>query len=93
MKVNNEQLFGFMQEVRGQLGTLIEGQKNMDSHIKAVSGKADHIREELDRHKDSDNAHGIAASGRSYGNVVSWGGLGLALASLWASLHGKNGTP
>lgn len=53
---------------------------NMDSHIKAVSGKADKIRLALDEHKESSDAHGLKSAGRNSSMVASWLGLAIAAA-------------
>lgn len=69
-----------MQDVRGSLSRLEEGQANTTKHLEAVSDKANMIRAELNTHKESHEAHGVGASGKKVSSIVSW--LGFALAAL-----------
>lgn len=86
MEINDNRLFDFMQDVRGSLSRLEEGQINTTKHLEAVSEKANVIRAELGAHKESQDAHGIAAAGKKMSSIVSW--LGFALAAL--SLYSKD---
>lgn len=63
--MSDDRLFEIMQdqqktlgEIQIHLGALVEGQKNASEHIRAVSQKANDIRADLDKHKDSHTAHG-----------------------------------
>jgi len=79
MEINDSQLFDFMQDVSSKLGKLVEGQDNMADHITAVSHKADEIRESLNDHKDSADAHGMVAERRNSAATAIWVAIVISL--------------
>ena len=72
----------YQAESRVFQGKALEFMRNMDSHIVAVSKKADTIRESLDKHKDAQDAHGLGRSGKDIAAVLAWLSLAVAVGGL-----------
>ena len=67
-------------------GKVLAGLDNNSEHTIAVSKKADQVRDELNDHKESANAHGIAASEKSgesmFGKWTSIIGLAISILTM-----------
>lgn len=72
MEIDDSQLFDFMQDTSNKLGKVLQGQENMAEHLSAVSHKADAIRESLNIHKDSTDAHGMISERRNSAATAIW---------------------
>ena len=59
---------------------------NLNSHLSAVSKKADAIRVELETHKKDDKAHGLGGEEKARGNIVAWAGVIFGVAGLLGPL-------
>ena len=55
-------------------------QQNTNSHISAVSANVQKVREDLQDHKESCEAHGRKAADGALSSIVAWGGLVVATA-------------
>ncbi len=58
---------------------LVVQESNLKSYIGAVSNNVKDVRLELQAHKESSDAHGLASSRNSSSIIASWLGLGVAV--------------
>ncbi len=72
-------------EIQKDMGKVLNGQDNLQDHIKSVSEKANRIREELNDHKESGDAHGIGSTVKT----LKWVGslIGGAIAAFETFMH------
>lgn len=84
MKIDDESLFTFMQEVKSTLGRIEANQSNTGEHLQAVSDKASRIERKLDIHKDDNDAHGLKEFRGSIntGKSDTRGWIAIAIAGL-----------
>lgn len=80
MKIDDEQLFSFMQTTKEALGRIEANQGSQLAYIQAVSAGAKKIAEDLGDHLRSDDAHGAGGERRAHSNAVAW--LAMALTIL-----------
>lgn len=73
----------FAMESREFQGKAMAWMQNHGEHLKAVSNKADDIRDELQDHAKDDNAHGLGGERRGRGAVV--GAIGAILGAIVAA--------
>lgn len=74
-------------DVTRSLGRIEEGMKNNAEHTLAVSRKADMIREELQEHAASSDAHGLGGERRASGKALQVTTAVIAVAGILMSVY------
>ena len=59
MSIEDDKLFGFMQDVAGTLGRIEAEQMNTRDYLKSIADKATRVEAKIDSHSQNSNAHGL----------------------------------
>ena len=71
MGVSNDQIYGVLLELKGEVGGIKTGLAANEAHTLHVSRKVDGVKAALEAHVNTAGAHGIAAEARGRAGVFA----------------------
>ena len=75
-QITNEQIFGALMDLKGDVGGIKIGQINSLAYTAAVSGKVDAVAARLEAHvSDTTTAHGVGVERRIEKKQFDWSGV------------------
>lgn len=91
MNISDDQIFQFMQDIKGAVGRIEANQVSTNEHLESVSKYGKETADKLDKHEKDLDAHGQDAVAKHQNKVIALVSFAISLLAAYLGFRHKSG--